>query len=250
MFASLTKSIQRDWELPQIEHNFLGCFSKRKTLEATRCCLSQNVPHENLCSISSNPSLIPISGFCGHFSVTGIPTEIIHHEMNSLPMLKVNYHKLPFLNTCPWCKDNFFFTKWTTTGTYSKVTSSKINFTHDLSIPHNTPCYPQKFCFSFSWDYCYNQEELKAKVMQRYGGQPRYLTGNAQVAIDEIWMLLNELFNLWRLILTTVKPVLRTQWRKLWDTVVCVCLTWLLEKSPFNLSRTSTFTCLAGNFVS
>ena len=70
------------------------------------------------------------------------------------------------------------------------------------------------------------KEELKTTVMQSYGGQPRYLTGNAQVAIDEIWMLLNELFNLWRLILTTVKPVLRTQWRKLWDTVVCVWLTW------------------------
>lgn len=178
---------------------------------------------------------------------------------------------VPFLQTHPWFLFQafvvtsfhssthvldvkiIFFTKWTTTGTYSQVISSKINFTHDLSIPQNTPCSPptpRKFCFSFSWDYCYNQEELKAKVMQSYGGQPRYLTGNAQVAIDEIWMLLTELFNLWRLILTTVKPVLRTQWRKLWDTVVCVCLIWLLEKSPFNLSRTSTFTCLAGNFVS
>ena len=46
---------------------------KKETLEATRCCLSQNVPHGNLCSISSNPSLIPMTGFCGHFSVTGIP---------------------------------------------------------------------------------------------------------------------------------------------------------------------------------
>lgn len=51
----------------------LWVVSVKKTLEATRCCLSQNVPHENLCYISSNPSLIPISGFCGHFSVTGTP---------------------------------------------------------------------------------------------------------------------------------------------------------------------------------
>ena len=142
----------------------------------------------------------------------------------------VNYHKLPFLNTSPWFKDNFF-PNWITTGTYSQVILSKINFVHDLSISHDTLCFPSwKFgisiVFSFSWDYCYNQEKFKTKVMQSYGGQTRYLMGNAQVAIDEIWMSLNELFNLWRLIVTTVKPVFRTQWRKLWDTVVCVCLTW------------------------
>ena len=48
-------------------------------------------------------------------------------------------------------------------------------------IPHNTPCFPPKFCisivFSFSWDDCNTQGKWKTKVMQILGGKQGVLWG-------------------------------------------------------------------------
>ena len=58
-----------------IEQDFSGHYSGKspevtECLRSYSCFPSQNILHRNSCSISSNPSLTPVSGFHGQFTAT------------------------------------------------------------------------------------------------------------------------------------------------------------------------------------
>ena len=87
-----------------MEHDFLGLSSGKfpgATEHLNRFSLyaKQNIPKQNLCLISSKPTLIPVSGLRCHFLVNGSDLYKINGECDSRVKLTSPEFCIPFAQT-------------------------------------------------------------------------------------------------------------------------------------------------------